>query len=206
LNESAAAGDDGVFVPVVHFDECAEFGAVGDVAHELFFGEAGAFDDLAAPGEDAHGRVFGIELAGPIAGAGPEIGLWASEHPIKIHGADVGGNVRWNVGKPRNAGFAAVLKAAAAGAFNFDFAFEREVFGDHVAVHQVAVAAGVLGSGFADDGAVFDSPEFRIAVPTFEADAVEEGDVGFVFGEVDGLGESEGDVGEVATEGDDAAI
>lgn len=203
LDEGAAAGDDDVFVPIVFFDEGAELGTVADGAHELFFGEAGAFDNLAAPGLDAHGGVFGIELAGPIAGTGPEVGLRASEHPIEIHGADVGGDVGRNVGEPGLAGLAAVLEATAASAFDLNLKFQSKIFGDHVFINEIGIAAGILWSRFANDCAVFDAPKFRVAVPAFESGAVEEGDVAFVVGEIVGVGEGEGEVGETATEFDE---
>ncbi len=199
MEEGSAAGDDGVLVPVVLFDEFAEGGAVGDVSHEAAWSHAEAFDDLAAEGHDAHGGVFGIELAGVFGGgvaAGPEVRLRAGHHPVEVYGPDTGDDVGGNGGEPGDAGLGAVLDAAAAGAFDFDFTFESEVFGGDVAVGDVGVTAGILRGGFADDDAIFNAPEFGIAVPAFEGLAVEEGDVAGVIVEVEGLGFAEAAGGE----------
>ena len=60
-----------------------------------------------------------------------------------------------------------------------------------VAIGDVAVAARIGRRGFADDRAVLDAPELRVAVPSLQAHAVEERDIALVIVEVDGarLGE-----------------
>jgi len=196
VHADGAAGDDGVLVPIVCLHEFAEIGAVTDVAHQAFFRRAKIFHDLPAPGDDAHGRVFGIELAG-VNAARPEIRLRAGHHPIEIHRADVGGDGGADGSEPGDAGEAAILKTAAAAADDFDFEFQREIPGLHVAIGDVGIAAGILAGGFADDGAVFHAPEFRIAVPALEAHAVEERLIAVVVVEIErgGLGEAHDEPG-----------
>src|SRR6185312_8461609 len=184
VHANGAAGDDGVLIPLVRLHEIAERRAIADDAHEAFFRRAKIFHDLPTPGDDAHGRVLGIKLAG-VNAARPEIRLRAGHHPVEIHRADVGGDDAADGREPRDAGEAAILKAAAAVAEDFDFKFQREIVRLHLAVSDVGIAAGIFAGGFADDGAVFHAPEFRVAVPALETHAVEKRLVAIVVVEIE---------------------
>ena len=184
VHASAAAGDDRVLIPLVGLHEAAEFFAIADSAQESLFLSAETFHDLPAPRDDAHRRVLGIKLAG-VNLARPEVRLRTSHHPIEIHRADVGGHDGADRREPRNARLAAILKASAAVAEDFNFEFEREILRFHVAINDVGIAARILLRGLADDGAVFHAPEFRIAVPALQAHAIEEGLVASVIVEIE---------------------
>ena len=124
-----------------------------------------ALDHLAAPGQDAERRVFGIELAGVDEAARvdgePVVGLRAGHHPVEVEGLAGAGPA------PGDAGLAAILDAAAASVFYFDFEFEIEILGDEAVIGDIAVAGGFFLGRFADDGSVFDTPDFGVADPVF---------------------------------------
>src|SRR5438093_8414920 len=185
VEERVAACDDGVLVPVVHADEGTERVAIANRAHQFLAPGAEAFHDLTAPRKDPHGRVLGIELT-RVHPARPEVGLRAGHHPVEIHRPDVGDDVRRDVREPGQSRLASVLNAAPAIALDLDLELQREVFRLEAAIHDVAVAARVCRCRFADDGTVLDAPEFRIAVPALEADAVEQRNVAFMIVEVHG--------------------
>ncbi len=192
VEEDAAAGDDFVLVPVVGADVAAEGFAVFEGADEGGWVVRAGLDDLASPGDDAEGGIFGVELAGVGLVGGvdgePEVGLRAGHEPVEVAGGFEGAK---GLG-PGEAGLAAVLDAAAAADLALDFELEIEVVYGEVFAPEVGVGDGVVLGGFADDGAVGDVPEAGVAFPGGEGCAVEERGEAAVVGEVFGGGLVEG--------------
>ncbi len=186
MDKSAAAGDDRILIPVAGPHQFAEFRAVADAAHKPFPFLAKALYHLAAPRDDAHGRILGIKLARINSGR-PEICLRSRHHPVQVDGAGVGDNAGGNWRQPRHTRSAAILETAAAVADNLHLKFQSKILCRHVPVNQVRMAAGMLRGGFADDRAVRHTPELRVAVPAFEAPAIKERNKAVMIGKIEGI-------------------
>jgi hypothetical protein len=86
---------------------------------------------------------------------------------------------------------AAVLDAASAAILDFDLELYVEIFALVATVCDVAVADRLLLCGFADDGAVLDTPNGGIAIPILEGGSVEDLNVAGMVVEVDRVGLAE---------------
>ncbi len=170
-------GDDAVFVPLAFLDGFADFLGVAEFLGfflELAFVVQSERGVKAAVGEDA-AEGFAVANAG-VTVARLEVGLISADAPAVVFAALLE---------------AAILDAAVAGGY-FVFQLEDEIFcgAGFPNDEGVALRRIVLG-GLAGDGAVFDAPEFGIAVPAFEGFPVKDFFKAFFFG--NGLKRQRGD-------------
>src|ERR1017187_7860250 len=164
LDDGVAAGDQVEFVPILAFDQLLQFLAIANGADDRGLLPLADIGELAAHGEKAAAALF-VYLAG-VALLAVHIGL------VALHG-------ELDVGE-----FDAAELDAAVEAGQLELELQFEIGRTAAPPDEERVLDGLLvGGSLADDGAVFDAPELRIAFPSGQRLAIEDGLVaGFLDG------------------------
>src|ERR1039457_4835414 len=164
LHDGGASGDQVEVVPILAFDQLFQLLAIANGADDRGLLPLADIGELAAHGEKAAAALF-VYLAG-VALLAVHIGL------VALHG-------ELDVGE-----FDAAELDAAVEAGQLELELQFEIGRTAAPPDEERVLDGLLvGGSQADDGAVFDAPELRIAFPSGQRLAIEDGLVaGFLDG------------------------